>query len=74
MITLYNENDVRIRDIRIYEINDSDMGESTITATVKFDQVMQFHPDWYVLLNGEKYKLGITEPSGKRSTTRINVE
>lgn len=74
MITLYNENDVRIRDIRIYEINDADMGESTITATVKFDQVMQFHPDWYVLLNGEKYKLGITEPSGKRSTTRINVE
>ena len=74
MITLYNENDVQIRDIRIYEINDADMGESTITATVKFDQVMQFHPDWYVLLNGEKYKLGITEPSGKRSTTRINVE
>lgn len=74
MITLYNENDVRIMDIRIYEINDADMGESTITATVKFDQVMQFHPDWYVLLNGEKYKLGITEPSGKRSTTRINVE
>lgn len=74
MITLYDENDVRIRDIRIYEINDADMGESTITATVKFDQVMQFHPDWYVLLNGEKYKLGITEPSGKRSTTRINVE
>ena len=74
MITLYNENDVQIRNIRIYEINDADMGESTITATVKFDQVMQFHPDWYVLLNGEKYKLGITEPSGKRSTTRINVE
>lgn len=74
MITLYNENDVQIRDIRIYEINDADMGESTITATVKFDQVMQFHPDWYVLLNGEKYKLGITEPSGKRSTTRIDVE
>lgn len=74
MITLYNENDVQIRDIRIYEINDADMGESTITATVKFDQVMQFHPDWYVLLNGEKYKLGVTEPSGKRSTTRINVE
>lgn len=74
MITLYNENDVQIRDIRIYEINDADMGESTITATVKFDQVMQFHPDWYVLLNGEKYKLGITEPSGKRSTTKINVE
>ena len=74
MITLYNENDVRIRDIRIYEINDADMGESTITATVKFDQVMQFHPDWYVLLNGEKYKLGVTEPSGKRSTTKINVE
>ena len=74
MITLYNENDVQIRDIRIYEINDADMGESTITATVKFDRVMQFHPDWYVLLNGEKYKLGITEPSGKRSTTRINVE
>lgn len=74
MIKLYNENDVQIRDIRIYEINDADMGESTITATVKFDQVMQFHPDWYVLLNGEKYKLGITEPSGKRSTTRINVE
>lgn len=74
MITLYNENDVQIRDIRIYEINDADMGESTITATVKFDQVMHFHPDWYVLLNGEKYKLGITEPSGKRSTTKINVE
>lgn len=74
MIILYNENDVPIRDIRIYEINDADMGESTITATVKFDQVMQFHPDWYVLLNGEKYKLGITEPSGKRSTTRLNVE
>lgn len=74
MITLYNENDVQIRDIRIYEINDADMGESTITATVKFDQVMQFHPDWYVLLNGEKYKLGVTEPSGKRSTTKINVE
>lgn len=74
MITLYNENDVQIRDIRIYEINDADMGESTITTTVKFDQVMQFHPDWYVLLNGEKYKLGITEPSGKRSTTKINVE
>ena len=74
MITLYDENDVRIRDIRIYEINDADMGESTITATVKFNQVMQFHPDWYVLLNGEKYKLGVTEPSGKRSTTKINVE
>lgn len=74
MITLYNENDVRIRDIRIYEINDADMGESTITASVKFDQVMQFHPDWYVLLDGEKYKLGVTEPSGKRSTTQINVE
>lgn len=74
MILLYNENDVPIRDIRIYEINDADMGESTITATVKFDQVMQFHPDWYVLLNGEKYKLGVTEPSGKRSTTKINVE
>lgn len=74
MITLYNENDVRIRDIRIYEINDADMGESTITASVKFDQVMQFHPDWYVLVDGEKYKLGVTEPSGKRSTTQINVE
>ena len=74
MITLYNENDVQIKDIRIYEINDADMGESTITATVKFDQVIQFHPDWYLLLNGEKYKLGVTEPSGKRSTTRINVE
>lgn len=74
MITLYNENDVRIRDIWIYEINDADMGESTITASVKFDQVMQFHPDWYVLLDGEKYKLGVTEPSGKRSTTQINVE
>lgn len=74
MITLYDENDVQIRDIKIYEINDADMGESTITATVKFDQVVQFHPDWYVLLNGEKYKLGVTEPSGKRSTARINVE
>ena len=74
MITLYNENDVRITDIRIYEINDADMGESTITASVKFDRVMQFHPDWYVLVDGEKYKLGVTEPSGKRSTTQINVE
>ena len=74
MITLYNENDVRIMDIRIYEINDADMGESTITASVEFDRVMQFHPDWYVLVDGEKYKLGVTEPSGKRSTTQINVE
>lgn len=74
MITLYNENDQRITDIHIYEINDAEMGESTITATVKFDQVMQFHPDWYIILDGEKYKLGITGPAGKRETAQIRVE
>lgn len=74
MITLYNENDVRIRDLEIYELNDTDMGESTVTATVKFDTVMQFHPDWYVLVDGEKYKLGVTEPSGKKTTANIDTE
>lgn len=69
MITLYNEEGPVIARTSDYEFTESDMGESSITATVLLSGVQDFHPDWYVEYNGEKFRLGVRKPTGKKDTS-----
>lgn len=73
MITLYNEIDERLKLISVFEFNDADMGESSISATVSFDEEQNFHPDWYVIYNGEKFRLGVRKPTGKKDTSSLST-
>lgn len=73
MITLYNEKDQKIKLISVYEVLEADMGESSISATVSFSEVQDFHPDWYVIYNGEKFRLGVRKPTGKKDTSSLST-
>jgi hypothetical protein len=73
MITLYNEKNEKIKLISTFEFNDADMGESSISATVSFDKEQDFHPDWYVVYNGEKFRLGVRKPTGKKDTSSLQT-
>ena len=73
MITLYNEKDEKLKLISAFEFNDADMGESSISATVSFDKEQDFHPDWYVIYNGEKFRLGVRKPTGKKDTSSLST-
>ena len=73
MITLYNEKNEKIKLISAFEFNDADMGESFISATVSFDKEQNFHPDWYVVYNGEKFRLGVRKPTGKKDTSSLST-
>ena len=73
MITLYNEKDEKLKLISAFEFNDADMGESSISATVSFDKEQDFHPDWYVIYNGEKFRLGVRKPTGKKDTSSLQT-
>lgn len=73
MITLYNEKDEKLKLISVFEFNDADMGESSISATVSFDKEQDFHPDWYVVYNGEKFRLGVRKPTGKKDTSSFST-
>ena len=73
MITLYNEKDEKIKLISVFEFNDADMGESSLSATISFDKEQNFHPDWYVIYNGEKFRLGVRKPTGKKDTSSLQT-
>lgn len=73
MITLYDEQDQIIKTLSSYEYTESDMGESSISATVLFKDDVPFHPDWYVLYNGEKFKLGTRKPTGRKDTSSLST-
>ena len=73
MITLYNEKDEKIKLISVFEFNDADMGESSLSATISFDKEQNFHPDWYVIYNGEKFRLGVRKPTGKKDTSSLST-
>ena len=73
MITLYNEKNKKLKLISVFEFNDADMGESSISATVSFSEEQDFHPDWYVVYNGEKFYLGVRKPTGKKDTSSLST-
>jgi len=73
MITLYNEKNEKLKLISVFEFNDADMGESSISATVSFSEEQDFHPDWYVVYNGEKFYLGVRKPTGKKDTSSLST-
>ena len=81
MITLYNENNQKIRDIEAFEFTESDMGESSITVNLKFSEPQEFHPDWFLVypkhpqepLKGERYYLNIRKPTGKKDTASLST-
>ena len=73
MITLYNEKNEKVKLISAFEFNDADMGESSISATVSFDKEQDFHPDWYVEYNKEKFRLGVRKPTGKKDTSSLST-
>ena len=73
MITLYNEKDQKVKLISTFEFTESDMGESSISTTVLFDKEQDFHPDWYVMYNGEKFRLGVRKPTGKKDASSLST-
>ena len=73
MISLYNEKDEKLKVLSTYEVSEADMGESSISATVSFSEVQDFHPDWYVVYNGEKFRLGVRKPTGKKDTSSLST-
>lgn len=73
MITLYNERNETVKHISAFEFNDADMGESSISATISFKEEQNFHPDWYVVYNGEKFRLGVRKPTGKKDTSSLST-
>lgn len=73
MITLYNEQGIKLRDIYRFELVDADMGEKTISADISFSEKPNFHPMWYVEMDGEKFYLGKRKPQGRKDTNSINV-
>ena len=70
MITIYDENGVRVRDVFAYEVNSADMGESTISCETSFEELS----DWHVIYNGEVYRLGVRKPSGKKDTNSFDTK
>ena len=73
MISLYNEKNQKLKSLSVYEVSEADMGESSISATVSFSEVQDFHPDWYVIYNGEKFRLGVRKPTGKKDTSSLST-
>ena len=73
MISLYNEKNEKLKSLSVYEVSEADMGESSISATVSFSEPQDFHPDWYVEYNGEKYRLGVRKPTGKKDTSSLQT-
>lgn len=73
MISLYNEKDEKLKVLSTYEVSEADMGESFISATVTFNEEMDFHPDWYVIYEGEKYRLGVRKPTGRKDTSSLST-
>lgn len=74
MLKIFNELEELVTSVSEYEFAGADMSDSTVSCNVLLQDGVSFHPDWYVLHEGVRYKLGIRKPTGKKDTSSLDTQ